>query len=1174
MPCRFVAKPALLRFFTAAVLAAGVSSAFAGSRTYDFTTDPTTDPTILINGNNDQPWQSDTGNPGGFLALTYSQNDQNCAVLFPDIDNGALVKAFRFEADLRVGNSTGDRGADGFSVSFARSTDRYVADPTNVGGGFAGGGPAEFGTETGIAVSFDTWSGNALPDGADIEGIIVRVDNVTINRTSLPTRHGLCADDTSLQTGPRDAAYWSNGGDARLPEAWAGLCWQPFIIDLDETGKLTVTWKGRNILDKFQTTYFPSVSRLVLAGRTGNANEATHFDNIRLTTVQADQPLIGQPQGSSCEVVIPIADAGSNAANTNTIQVTFNGAAITPIINREAPNTYLTIALPSPVAAGSTNTFNVSFTSTTGANVAATRQFIAPASVTIPASAKASAFTATSSGFLVRTHWIGDENSRGPGDANTIENGETQLGGRFTDAAGTVLPNQADLSGATGGFLTAPIINFDQAAADVGAGENFNTTKPEADPRPNEAFPGMFPADSQNFAAEVLTFLELPAGCHTLGVNSDDGFLVTLGHGQYGTVLGSFNGGRGAADTTFRIVVAEAGVYPIRLSWWEGGGGANLEFFSVLPNGQKILINDRAVAGHIKAYSAGTAPGVLSDFGIQRANFGPNPGGDIIATFRNGGTTVDTASLVLTVDGVQVTPTIATAGSLVTATYSAPGAGFPLGTTHSARLVYTIGGVTATNNITFTIRVGGFFVEAEQFNFDGGQVIPAVNTMPYTGTEYDQLSAVHDTDYHQMTSVPDGDVYRINESPNTPFSRIVDAGTLDVQRGDFVVTDNYSIGWADTGDWFHYTRTFTNGNYYIFAAQSHGNPLGEADRQRVRFSIMGAGGAETFLGSYSRPSSGGWGNNTLNQVMNGPVPAVAALGGTQTIRATIGEGDFDWFVFVPTTNAPSTLNFVIEAEDFNHSGGQTVESASTMPLTTAPYNTMGATAEVDYHVIGDVTDAGSDFYRTNELPHVPINENNGINAGDRGLWIRQNNYKIGWIDNGEWFNYTRTFPEGNYNVWAAISHGGGAADRTSGSLQKVTSGATSTTQTTQDLGTFDAPGATGGWGNNRLVPLLSGGAPAVVPLNGTETIRYTAGSGDFDYLVFVKTAGAPPVGGPRITAVTRNGNQLTITWTGGGTLEESSTVGAGAAWTAVAGAGAGTATVTVGTGNRFFRIRS
>ena len=103
-------------------------------------------------------------------------------------------------------------------------------------------------------------------------------------RSPLATRNGLCADITSLQAGPRDAAY-GPAGDAYAPGAWAGgLCWQPFVVELDPSGKLTVTYKGNVILSKFQTAYVPSAGRLVLAGRTGGANENTHFDNLKLST--------------------------------------------------------------------------------------------------------------------------------------------------------------------------------------------------------------------------------------------------------------------------------------------------------------------------------------------------------------------------------------------------------------------------------------------------------------------------------------------------------------------------------------------------------------------------------------------------------------------------------------------------------------------------------------------------------------------------------------------------------------------------------------------------------------------------------------------------------------------------------------------------------------------------
>lgn len=294
------------------------TAAQAASATFDFTADPTAAGSgFIIGGNNDAPWVASGGNTGGFLALTYPIGSQYTGVVFPDIDNGKVVTAFKFECDLRVGNSTGDRAADGFSISFARGNDPVLAGlPESIGnqGNFAGG-IAEGGTTTGIAIDFDTWSGNVLPDGGDIEGIIVRVDNKTILRQALPTRHGACDDTTSLQTGPRDIAYWPDG-DPKAPESWKTLCWQPFSVELDNTGKLTVKLKGRTLLDKAQTAYFPSVGRLVLAGRTGGANEHTHIDNIKLTT---------EAISDSTPPTLPTALAGS-AVHPRRVKLTWTAA--------------------------------------------------------------------------------------------------------------------------------------------------------------------------------------------------------------------------------------------------------------------------------------------------------------------------------------------------------------------------------------------------------------------------------------------------------------------------------------------------------------------------------------------------------------------------------------------------------------------------------------------------------------------------------------------------------------------------------------------------------------------------------------------------------------------------------------------------------------------------------
>jgi len=71
----------------------------------------------------------------------------------------------------------------------------------------------------------------------------------------------------------------------------------------------------------------------------------------------------------------------------------------------------------------------------------------------------------------------------------------------------------------------------------------------------------------------------------------------------------------GARDIPFAFITPEAGLYPIRLVWYQGGGGGNLEFFSYGPNNQKLPINDRTNPNAIKAYyNVVTPPQLVLEF--------------------------------------------------------------------------------------------------------------------------------------------------------------------------------------------------------------------------------------------------------------------------------------------------------------------------------------------------------------------------------------------------------------------------------------------------------------------------------------------------------------------------------------------------------------------------------
>jgi hypothetical protein len=116
-------------------------------------------------------------------------------------------------------------------------------------------------------------------------------------------------------------------------------------------------------------------------------------------------------------------------------------------------------------------------------------------------------------------------------------------------------------------------------------------------------------------------------------VNSDDGFRVTVGttNNPVAQVLGVFDGGRGSADSVFYFNVTRPGVYFFRLVWMEGGGGANVEWFTLNNDGTRALVNG-SQAGALRAFRRRTVaePG------------GSTPTGRIQSITRSGGNLVIT----------------------------------------------------------------------------------------------------------------------------------------------------------------------------------------------------------------------------------------------------------------------------------------------------------------------------------------------------------------------------------------------------------------------------------------------------------------------------------------------------------------------------------------------------
>jgi hypothetical protein len=197
---------------------------------------------------------------------------------------------------------------------------------------------------------------------------------------------------------------------------------------------------------------------------------------------------------------------------------------------------------------------------------------------------------------------------------NTLFETEKALAGQLTDGFGTpVTTNYANPS-ATGaalavGVQAGPLLRFEiESFINLSQfGGELNGNFPDDAQMPG--IPGINNYDD-GIDAEITTFVEFPAGLITLGVNSDDGFRMQAGFIKVpsdGVLLGEYDGVRTAGDTRFPVFVRDAGIYPLRTIWQEGTGSANIELFSVKPDGTPALINDTANGG-LKSYRSGVAP--------------------------------------------------------------------------------------------------------------------------------------------------------------------------------------------------------------------------------------------------------------------------------------------------------------------------------------------------------------------------------------------------------------------------------------------------------------------------------------------------------------------------------------------------------------------------------------
>jgi hypothetical protein len=218
-------------------------------------------------------------------------------------------------------------------------------------------------------------------------------------------------------------------------------------------------------------------------------------------------------------------------------------------------------------------------------------------------------------------------------------------------------------------------------------------------------------------------------------------------------------------------------------------------------------------------------------------------------------------------------------------------------------------------------------------------------------------------------------------------------------------------------------------------------------------------------------------------------PLVPSTVYTAVITVTDNAGE------VATTTANfdtfSAGSYTWEAEDYDYSGGQFIDNPQV-----DGYAGDSGTSGVDYLKVSAA--GGSYLYRGDTVE----TEDCGDYARSQFTSVGGTDYDVGYNGTGDWWNYTRNFPAGKYNVYLRAARGaGGNAPM---GLQKVTSGWGTATQTTTALGSFSVPN-TGGWQTYAWVPLVDANTNLVtVSLNGsTNTLRLTDGGANLNFLELV-----------------------------------------------------------------------
>jgi hypothetical protein len=654
-----ILRPALLRWTGIFVLFAAALSAPAATFFSDF--------------NSGLP--SGTAVYGNSAILpTTGYTNSGCLLLTPNI--GSQVGGFLISNDLDAGNPVygfvaqfkafigGGTAADGIAFNFAN-------DLPDAATGVEGAG-------TGLTVEFDTYD-NGLPDEIGID----------------------------VKVGGNEVATFPFGGIRQ--NAWVDV-----LIQLHPDGTLDVTYDGNWIYRNLNVASlgFPvpyTGGRFGFGAFTGGSYDTQAIDNLNVSTVTNQGPFvdsyspIGRVVRPDAPTQILLTDYATQV-DTNTIVLKLDGSPIVPTVLTQAPPQTTILYIPSSsayLAPGSSHTVSLTFAdNSTPTPITNTLQwsFTVGTFTALPTNlvVDPSFVSLGSPGFSIRYSQVADLGAR------DIARAESQLAGLLIDNftglpfVNLAAPNPADASFT---LHETNVINYGYPAGSTGDFPG-DTDVP--------GVPGPSTGNGSSYAMDAVTYLHLSPGFYSLGVNSSDGFKLTVADGAdvFAPQEAIVDGVRAAADTTVPISVALDGYYPFRLVYFTGDptygpapGTAtpNVEFFNIDKNGNKVLINDTNVVGYVPAFTAAKTRPYVRSISPDAGDSGVPGNATVSMVLVDGTLTVVTNSIGLWFNGAAVSPIVSGNAGITTVTYDPPGDLVP-NSTNTVELAFTDSGSARRTN--------------------------------------------------------------------------------------------------------------------------------------------------------------------------------------------------------------------------------------------------------------------------------------------------------------------------------------------------------------------------------------------------------------------------------------------------------------------------------------------